>query len=475
MGHFRRAGHALGCSLLLSLCLFRVESVFAFGDVSYLPSDEYDQRWSIAATARVQVSPYTNENRHKDFVPLLTYTGETFFLAGTKAGIHLLHNDDWRVDLYTAYRFDGYDNSKMVQQPDLLWKLVPGTKRRNSIDGGFSVTRMTALGDFTLDAVSDISHAYNGQVASLYWGRRYNHGHWEVLPWIGMTWYSANYNDYYYGVRQDEVTADLPYFKGRASVSYRLGSDIRYDIDDRQILTFNMEYERLADSIYDSPIVNQINIFKLGLNYRILLSDEHNARGYTFMNTRDYPWSIRVAGGFFTDVTLNRIVRGDIKYDANRPGLISLFMGRQVSNTFLHTNWEVWVYGGIARRFEKNLQHDFFEYVGDIKLYYSRFPWSDKIKTRFGFAEGLSYADKVPYLEKVSIDKKNVAASRLLNFLDVSIDVNVGDVFKTDRYRNCYTGFSVHHRSGIFGSSDIFGPVDGGSNVNTLYLECLYH
>ncbi|MFZ5601659.1 MAG: hypothetical protein ACOY7J_04320, partial [Pseudomonadota bacterium] len=92
-----------GASLLFLLAiLLHPLPVRAIGDVSYLPADDYSQRWSIAATLRTQISPYEDASTHSDFIPLLTYSGETLFLAGTKGGIHLFRSEDWRSNLYAG-------------------------------------------------------------------------------------------------------------------------------------------------------------------------------------------------------------------------------------------------------------------------------------------------------------------------------------------------------------------------------------
>ncbi|MDX1559093.1 MAG: hypothetical protein R3193_09320, partial [Marinobacter sp.] len=126
---------------------------------------------------------------------------------------------------------------------------------------------------------------------------------------------------------------------------------------------------------------------------------------------------------------------------------------------------------GVARRFENDLQDDFWEGVLAFKAIFRRFPWSDTVETRFGVAEGLSYAHRIPSIEQEKGDQKGRRTSHLLNYLDFSLDVSVGDVFGVDSLRNCFAGFSVHHRSGIFASANLYGNVYGGSNVNTLYLE----
>lgn len=457
--------------LLPALALLHVVSAWGFGDVSFLPADDYSQRWSLAITGRLQSSPYEDKDTHGDVIPLIAYSGETLFLAGTKAGVHLFKNEDWRANVYAAYRFAGYDDKDN--------SVVGDMKRENGIDGGFDITRVTSLGDFTFDATSDISSTSNGQVLSLYWSRYYDHGPWKILPWVGGSWYSADYNRYYYGVEPEEAQPDRPEYYSDETVSFRIGSDIRYRIDHIQYLTFNIEYERLGNAIYKSPIVDEQDIFKLGINYRLEFSDENvepPGRRYDFLTSKRRPWSYRFAAGTTTDTKLNQIVRGShVEFDDTQTKLVSFVGGKQLMRSFFGTNWQVWGNLGMGYRMDEPHQSNFFEYIAAIKFFYSNFPWSDHVLTRFGVAEGVSYAERVPYAETSKKDASNKGTSHLLNYLDFSFDANLGDVFNARSVRHCFGGFSVHHRSGIFASADLFGPVDGGSNVNTLYVECLYN
>ena len=65
------------------------------------------------------------------------------------------------------------------------------------------------------------------------------------------------------------------------------------------------------------------------------------------------------------------------------------------------------------------------------------------------------------------------APNSMLGFgdLDPSIDVSVGDLFGVRTLRDTYFGFGVSHRSGIFGASQLFGNVNGGSNYIYSYIE----
>lgn len=461
------------CRLLPVLLLGAPSVGLGFGDVSFLPVDDYSQRWSLAVTGRTQSSPYKDKDYHSDLVPLIAYSGETLFLAGTKAGVHLFKNDDWRANSWVAYRFGGYD------EKDSTSGYLAGMKRDDGIDAGIDITRVTDLGDFTFDAASDIASKANGQVLSLYWSRKYEHGQWMVLPWVGSSWYSADFNRYYYGVEASEVRPDRPLYSADEAFSFRIGSDLRYRIDHIQHLTLNIEYERLGKAIADSPLVDERDIFKFGLNYRLEFADEKikpSGRSYDFLTSKRRPWSYRLAAGTTTDTKLNEILRGShIELNDTETKLVSFFGGKQLMRTFFGTNWEVWANLGAAYHLEEPVNDDFFEYVAAIKFIYSNFPWSHRVLTRFGVAEGISYADRVPYAETSKKDADNKGTSHLLNYLDFSVDANLGDIFDSQSVRHCFGGFSVHHRSGIFGSADLFGPVYGGSNVNTLYVECLYN
>jgi outer membrane protein len=106
-----------------------------------------------------------------------------------------------------------------------------------------------------------------------------------------------------------------------------------------------------------------------------------------------------------------------------------------------------------------------------MKAYFYGFPWSDSVRTRIGFGAGISYAQDIPYVEARDQMQRGRNTSKLLNYLDPSIDISLGDLVGIPSQRDTYFGFGVTHRSGIFGSSQVLGNVDGGSNYIYTYLE----
>lgn len=93
-------------------------------------------------------------------------------------------------------------------------------------------------------------------------------------------------------------------------------------------------------------------------------------------------------------------------------------------------------------------------------------------RIRFGLGEGASYTSRILYVEKKeaeSLEDGNGNTSYFLNYLDVSIDLDLGRLVQYGPMHNTYIGWVLKHRSGIFGL--INGVTKGGSNYNTIYIE----
>jgi len=426
------------------------------------------QRWSLGASYRVQTSPYKDEETLDDFLPLIMYSGEKFYLAGTSLGIHLVDNESWQINAFTAYRFGGFNE----ENSDFL----DGMERDDSVDLGISFTRNTNWGEFSLTPAADISDNHRGWEAELRWQRDYQRGRWRWQPWIGITYQNSQLSQYYYGVEQDEVELNRPAYQTGSSVSGGIGVNIDYRLNSDIYLSLSLEHERLDDNLADSPIVDEQNLSKMTFGIRHPFGAEEETgrkKSSSSGSWADGQWFWRVAGGVSTDSKFNDIVTGEINRNDERTRIVSLFAGKKVGNSFFGLPLDIYIKGGITYHDQRDLQDDFPEFVLAVKAYFNRFPWSDRWETRWGFAEGISYTDKIGMVERDNVESKNRSASHLLNYLDWSLDVNMGDLFKSPRLKSCYLGWSIHHRSGIFGSADLFGNVDGGSNYNTLYVECL--
>jgi len=65
-----------------------------------------EKDWGIAVGIRSANIPYpAKEDRVEDFIPLMFYDGDTFFIRGLTGGIKLYNKDDWQFSLIGQYRY----------------------------------------------------------------------------------------------------------------------------------------------------------------------------------------------------------------------------------------------------------------------------------------------------------------------------------------------------------------------------------
>ena len=185
---------------------------------------------------------------------------------------------------------------------------------------------------------------------------------------------------------------------------------------------------------------------------------------------------IRKLHGKFVDKKLNEIIRGDLgEPTANNTSVTGIEVGQVIVRGFRGWPANIVAQLGVYEHADSGLQKDGNAVAGMIKFEWHKFPWSNHIRTKAEIAEGLNYASRVPYEEGLSVREKNDGRdSKLLNYLGVGLGFNLGDIFSSKEHENCYIGGYVYHRSGIFGAMSAFNNVNGGSNYQTLYLECDY-
>jgi len=187
-------------------------------------------------------------------------------------------------------------------------------------------------------------------------------------------------------------------------------------------------------------------------------------------------YRVRVLGGYFTEENFNSIVRGNIgAIKSTKTSVMGVEIGRVLIHGFRDWPVNIVTQIGLYQHDDKKLQENsnFNSVAGMIKFEWYKFPWSNKLRTKIDFSEGMNYVQRIPYEEGLDVRAKNNGRdSHLLNYLGFSVGVNLGDLISNKNYENCYIGGYVYHRSGVFGLVPLYNNINGGSNFQTLYLEC---
>ena len=130
--------------------------------------------------------------------------------------------------------------------------------------------------------------------------------------------------------------------------------------------------------------------------------------------------------------------------------------------------WPIDLYlkGGLTY-YEDTIQDDVYGADIYIKAYYNIDFWQNRV--RFGFGEGASYTSRILEIEQIDAQNHNDNNSHFLNYLDVSLDFDLGKLIKYKALHETYVGVLLKHRSGIFGT--INNVKHGGSNYESVYIE----
>ena len=423
----------------------------------------------LGLATRAATSPYLGGGTRYDLVPLYLYEGDRLFLHANRAGVKLFNDGDrnagQRFDLFVEQRFEGFPAESLPAS------LAGMTSRDSGIDLGLAYRLRQSWGTLRAELVRDVGSASRGYEARLGYGYDYRSGRWSLRPDVSVSWRDAKLNNYYYGVRANEAVAGRAAYTPGSGTQTQLGLFGSYDVSERWRLLAGVSATLLGDSVKNSPIVQ-----------KRVLPAVYIGAAYDFGSHRrqwDEPSSptyVKLLYGKATEdgCHLARIITARCLSTAKVNA--THISGIQVGKPFIEklNGWPLDFAGyvGLTHHDERGLQANGLQVDVFMKAVYYGFPWSERVKTRLGLGVGLSAAQRVPYTEVISQNGKTT--SRLLSYLDPTIDISVGDVLGVRSLKETFIGFGVSHRSGIFGASRLLGNVSGGSNYIYTYVESAF-
>jgi len=455
--------------------------LFAIPGHRTLATESLDQ-WGIAAGYRVARIPFpTSEQQVSDFIPLLYYQGEQFFIHGLTGGVHLFEHNNWQFNLLGQYRF--FDIPAEFQN----------TIRGNGLDIGLQA-RYSFSGklEASVDTLADDDGRSYFRLNSQY---RWESGSWELEPYTSLRWKSADFNNHYYGLDGTEDPDNPGNFldnKIGSGLDLAIGAELRLHVSSNLYVIGNVKVTTQDNNTLASPTIENRTHGEIYLGIGFF-EDKGKISVHSRSRLRNKPY-LRIAHGRATPSNIGDIVIDfDTEPDLQKNQMSSVFYGHPVADSLFGIPLNIYitpgfVYHHASSPFTNTLEpgegintgttpltitynsQPTTEYVIAIKADYE-FKWP--VRWRAGLAEGLSYVDDITNIEQREMDLKGYRGSNLLNYMDFSVDINLGDVSGNSAMKQLWLGYSLHHRSAIFETSSAFGRIKGGSNYNTLYLQ--YH
>ncbi len=415
----------------------------------------------LGVAVRTERSPYRDVNARYDVLPLYMYDGERIYLHSYRAGLKLKKTGAWHADMFFSERFEGFPSG---ERPGVLAGMAT---REPGVDFGLGFQYLKPGGAYLAEVRRDISNASEGLELRLGYFGAVDGERFSLTPYAVVAIRDSALNDYYYGVRPNEARPGRPALTLGYGINLMLGLNGRYELTENWRAVFGIGVTRMAETIRDSPIVGNDSLISLyaGAVYDFQPAPRKLAERPPFI--------VKALVGGSTDCNLLPIMTLQcLSLDTpDRTRIAAIEFGQRFVEGL--NGWPLDFVGfvGFLYRDERGYQPDNWQLNAYMKAYYYGFPWSHRVRTRVGFGAGVSWAAQVPYVEVRDQDARARTTSKLLNYLDPSIDVNVGDVFGSKRWSDTYFGVGVSHRSGIFGASRLFGNVDGGSNFLYTYIE----
>ncbi|WP_028111079.1 MipA/OmpV family protein [Ferrimonas futtsuensis] len=400
--------------------------------------------WGIAIGVRYADIPYATEvDQVADIVPLMFFHGDEFYLHGLEAGYHLWQQDQHQATLFTRFRF--FDIPREFQN-DI---------QEDSFDLGGRYRYIPQPGHFIDTELLSDSHGRS--YGHLRYGFDHQYGSFTFQPRMQLDWRSREFVEHYYALGTGG---------GRSDIGISAGVDLSWHLISNLYFIGKLEGSMLGEGAGDLPTLDKR--FTLESYAGIAFFPEPDSNGLHFSRDQFKGHYLRVAHGWATPSNLGEILGFDWEEDPYNNQLTSVFYGIPLTDTLFGLPIDLYFTPGAVYHHSSEVQKTSYEGVVAIKAYYT-IDWP--LRWRFGVAEGLSYVSRPTYIERSDLEEKGYRPSKLMNYLDFSFDLNLGDLFQSAALEQVWFGWSIHHRSSIFESSSAFGRIKGGSNYNTLYLQ----
>jgi MipA family protein len=402
-----------------------------------------EQDWGLAVGIRSGGIPFAaDEGSVYSFIPMIYYEDEHFFLNGLEGGVKVVEKNNWHINGLFRMRF--FDIPKRFQN----------VIQEDSVDFGLQLHYQPS--DFffmDMEAMTEQDFRSHANVRS---GLKRSSEDFEWKLYGNLRYKTSSFNSYYYGLTVEDVGS---------GVDASLGLEVRYHLFRNLYLLGSAQTTLLDSNVRDVSFVDKDHVeeYYLGLGFFNDRKKEHKKE----LSINPY-W--RLAHGWGTPSNIGDIFAGDMVKDPYNNQLTSIFYGHPLTDELFGIPFEIYLTPGFVHHWSSEVQSSGQEYVLAIKAYYT-VNWPTK--WRVGVAEGLSYASPVTYIEQSEMGRKGYESSKLLNYLDFSLDIDMGDLLNVRSLDGIWLGYTLHHRSAIFESASHFGRIKGGSNYNAIYLQ--YH
>lgn len=215
---------------------------------------------AIGVGGVVQNQGYTGGSNEIQWFPMANTQWGNLTIAGPNLSYEFLPDSALSLKAVAAYRFAGFD----IDDSDFF---IGMEERNGTVDLGLSLGLKGDLGEFEVRGVADVLNEYDGYEVSASYRYPIPVGRSIIAPRIAATYQSDDLVDYYFGVRQNEATAERAFYQGEATVNIEFGISGIWYLSQKQRFITALQYTLYGSDIEDSPLIEDSGATTLFLAY----------------------------------------------------------------------------------------------------------------------------------------------------------------------------------------------------------------
>jgi len=190
---------------------------------------------------------------------------------GAEIGYQLHVDDNWEIDILAKSYIAGYDPEDLIDKKE---KNIPSIENLKEREIGSAIALRYSY--FNKDSilsidVADLTHWSdpNGWLIDIYYNDLYIYKNWDIYIGGGITYYSSQVTNYYYGINAEEATNAREYYKPNASFKGTFEIYAQYPISKNWSFNAGITQTYYSNVIKRSPIVDKQHLtqFLLGVVY----------------------------------------------------------------------------------------------------------------------------------------------------------------------------------------------------------------
>ncbi len=231
-----------------------------------------ESRWRLGAALGYGLR--RNPLVQSDDIPIvidldIAWFGEHLFFDNGDLGLTLADNSAVTASLVARFNSDrvffGNTDTRFVSADLAGMPLAEVTEftvpdRDYALELGVELLMDGAWGQLQVTAFHDVGGTHDGYEIYADYAYGWREQRWYLEPSIGLSYKSDALNNYYWGVRDDEVSIVLPPYTAGAGTNLHTRLMLGYQLSRNWSFSLVAEYEQLNDDAAASPLVEQQDV-----------------------------------------------------------------------------------------------------------------------------------------------------------------------------------------------------------------------